>query len=348
MSAEPGGASDAGLDGVLAGELADLRAREGRLRALLDAAFSAIVTIDRAGVIRSANAPAVRMFGYPAGELVGRDVRLLLPDRAPGEADLAELWLAATPEPHPVGEFVVRRKDGGLVPVEAAVGQVDDMGLFAGVLYDISRRKALEREVVEIALLEQQRIGQDLHDDCGQRLTALGVLADALVAALEATDARLAAVARKVGDGARHVLRQVRNISRGLAQAEIDPDELEVALADLAARLGETSDVECTFAADGAARVADRLRATSLYHIAQEACTNALRHARPTRIDLRLRRDAAGVALEVEDDGVGIRDDTPEGLGRRIMRNRARVIGARLTVRPVEPRGTLVRCVLSS
>ena len=78
-----------------------------------------------------------------------------------------------------------RRKDGSLFPLELAVSEVGHLGLFTGILRDISRRKALERQVVESAAQEEQRIGRELHDSVGQELTGLGMMAGALARRLE-------------------------------------------------------------------------------------------------------------------------------------------------------------------
>jgi signal transduction histidine kinase len=208
-------------------------------------------------------------------------------------------------------------------------------------------RKQLEREVVEIATLEQHRIGQDLHDDCGQELTALGLLADGLVESLEEHAPDEVEVAYKIQQRIKGVLRRVRNISRGLAHAEVDPVELPAALVELTNRLSETSGVRFAFHGDKDVPIEDQIQATHLYHIAQEACTNALKHAQARNIEVRLRMAGPAIVLEIQDDGLGIAKDAEEGLGRRIMRNRASVIGARLTIEPAKPRGTLVTCTLS-
>jgi signal transduction histidine kinase len=206
--------------------------------------------------------------------------------------------------------------------------------------------------VVEIALLEQRRIGQQLHDDCGQQLTALAILSDSLEHSLLEAQSADAPLARKIEEGLKTVLRQVRNISRGLVCAEVSPNGLRAALAELTSRLCETSGVRCALHIDDAVRIADALLATHLYHIAQEACTNALKHARASNIEVALVLREGRTVLEVRDDGVGLPDECEEGLGLRIMRNRAGVIGAELTIeaaaqrRQSEPRGTLVTCTL--
>jgi len=130
---------------------------------------------------------------------------------------------------------------------------------------------------------------------------------------------------------------------------------LAAALEELASCLSATSGVRCVCHADKGLSIANSIKATHLYHIAQEACTNALKHAKARNVEIRLRpllgeaflspRGRGRVVLEIQDDGRGIPKDTPEGLGLRIMRHRARVIRARLTIEPVKPRGTVVSCI---
>src|SRR5690242_12537850 len=104
--------------------------------------------------------------------------------------------------------------------------------------------------------------------------------------------------------------------------------------------------MRCTLDTDEAVRLRDTLAATHLYHIAQEACTNALKHARAANLAVQLKTIDDAVVLEVRDDGSGFVPGSEEGLGLRIMRNRASIMRAELTVEPVQPHGTLVRCVV--
>jgi signal transduction histidine kinase len=254
-----------------------------------------------------------------------------------------------TGEKHLIGigrEVEARCKDGSIVPVDLAISEVEHSKSFIGILRDITQRKRLEHEVVEIAILEQQRIGQDLHDECGQQLTALGLLADSLVVSLAKDKPADAEIAAKVERGLKSVLRQVRNISQGLSLGEIEPDGLPAALTELVSRLSETSGVHCVFQGDKEVSIDDSLCATHLYHIAQEACTNALKHAQARNIEARLQSSDHAVILQIQDDGIGILKDVQKGLGMRIMRNRASLISATLTIEPAEPHGTVVICTL--
>jgi signal transduction histidine kinase len=120
------------------------------------------------------------------------------------------------------------------------------------------------------------------------------------------------------------------------------------ALADLADRTRQEGDVTCTFACPRPVSVADNQTATYLYLIAQEAVRNALKHARPRNIRIRLESNHL-LVLRVQCDGIGMPAAPAEdqGLGLRIMRNRAAILGAKLTIEPARPTGTLVTCVLA-
>src|SRR5262249_51792888 len=139
-------------------------------------------TLDCSSVIELVNPAAERMFGYTAAEMIGRPVQMLLP-----VGNLAELGALARHLPNGTGkeahgEVQLRRKDGSLVPVELAVSEARHEGQcwYTGIFHDLTQRKALENEVLQIAAREQQRIGQELHDGVGQELTGLGLMADAL------------------------------------------------------------------------------------------------------------------------------------------------------------------------
>ncbi len=105
----------------------------------------------------------------------------------------------------------------------------------------------------------------------------------------------------------------------------------------------------CTFRCPEPVAVADNLAATHLYLIAQEAVHNALKHSQAQNVQITLNKAAAGLVLKVQDDGIGMPAAAAaanEGLGLRIMRNRAAILGARLTIEPADPSGTLVMCVV--
>ena len=331
-----------------------LRESRDRLAAIVNTAAEGIVTIDERGVIESVNPSAERMFGYTTAELVGRNVKIFMPAPYRDEHDnfLARYLATGTKRIIGIGREVSgRRKDGSTFSLDLAVSELHDGNrrLFTGILRDVTERKALEREVLEIAAGEQRRIGHDLHDTAGQELTALSLVADSLVAALEDHSPDDVPLAAKIVQGLRRTLSQVRALSRGLVPVAVSADGLMAALADLTARISEESGVTCTFACEEAVAVEDNTMATHLYRIAQEALSNALKHGRAKHLEIGLGFADGLLTLRVADDGVGMRDHgaRAEGQGLRIMRYRADSIRAILSIGPQAQGGTVVTCTLS-
>jgi PAS domain S-box-containing protein len=328
-----------------------VRRSEERLRAILDTAADAIITINGEGIIQSVNPAAERMFDYAADEMTGQNVKMLMPAPYREAHDGYPEQYRQTAVAHLTGsarEVEARRKDGTVFPVRLAVSEVEHLRLFTGILHDLTRRKELEREVVEIVSMEQRRIGQDLHDSVAQELTALTLLADDLADALRTDPAVSAALVGRMAGGLRRGQEQLRAVLRGLVPVAVDTGGLMAALADLTDRTGREGGPACSFDCPDPISVPDIVVATQLYLIAQEAVRNAVKHARPRTVRISLESNSH-LVVRVRDDGVGLpaRPTEIQGLGLRIMRNRAAIIGAALTIGPGEPTGTVVTCELA-
>ncbi len=330
---------------------AALRKSQEQLAAVLHTAADAIITINATGIIQSVNTATERMFGYTAAEMIGQNVKILMPSpyREAHDRYLTNYDKTGVKKIIGIGrEVVAQRKDGSTFPVDLAVSAVNHLKLFTGILRDITRRKALEREVVEIASLEQRRIGQDLHDSVGQELTALNLLAGDLAETLRTNPSNGSKLVERMVQGLQRSQRELRTIMRGLLPVAVDIEGLMAALSDLAQRIQQEGKATCTFDCPEPVSVADNLTATHVYLIAQEAVHNAVKHARPRNIRIFLKSNHL-LFLSVQDDGIGMPAQPAEnqgGLGLRIMRNRAAILGATLTIQPAEPTGTLVTCAL--
>jgi signal transduction histidine kinase len=223
---------------------------------------------------------------------------------------------------------------------------------FIGVSFDITRRKDLEREVLRrevlrIAAHEQQRFGQELHDDVGQELTGLGLMAQSLAQRLPET-APERCIATRLIAGFDQVHRKVRELSRGLIPVHVGTSGLSSALDELATRTTEQSGIPVTFECPECVELPDHQAATEVFHIAQEAVTNALRHGRPRQICLTLLCGPNALRLRIKDDGIGVqrRPNESDGLGFRIMKHRAGKIGGKLRIGSSEGGGTIVTLTL--
>jgi PAS domain S-box-containing protein len=331
-----------------------LTASEARLRAVVETAGEAIITIDERGIVESVNPATEKLFGYRAEELIGHNIQILMPPPYREEHDRYLARYLQTGEKRIIGigrEVQGQRQDGSIFPLDLAVSEFRVQGrrLFMGAIRDISARKQLEREVLEVATLEQRRIGQALHDSTGQELSALALLAQTLLESLEKQAPPMTPLAVRIGEGLQRVLSQVRAYSRGLIPVEVDTRGLRVALTGLASRTSELHGLHCHFDCPDAVEVADNQTATHLYHIAQEAVTNALRHAQARQISISLDRDGPLLVLRVQDDGIGLPAESGDskGMGLKIMAYRAGLIQARLNVERGETAGTIVTCTLS-
>jgi two-component system CheB/CheR fusion protein len=329
---------------------AALRVSEKRLAAILDTVADAVITIDRKGTIQSVNRAAEQMFGYTAAEMNGQNVRLLMPSPYREAHDGYIAKYMRTRQKHIIGlsrEVEAQRKDGSIFPADLAVSEIEHLGLFTGIHRDLTERKRLEREVVEVASLEQRRIGENLHDSVAQELTALNLLVKDLADTVRKDPDGASQLLGRIGQGLQRCQQDLRAVLRGLLPVAIDRQGLMDALGDLADRTQREGGVHCRFDSPLPVDIADNVTATHLYLIAQEAVHNALKHGKPRNIAISLEANHH-LTLRIQCDGLGMPPEAEmtKGLGLRVMRNRAAIIGATLTIVPAEPRGTLVTCQL--
>jgi two-component system, LuxR family, sensor kinase FixL len=139
---------------------------------------------------------------------------------------------------------------------------------------------------------------------------------------------------------------QARQTAHGLFPVNLDAGGLPEALRHLAEQVRTMFRVRCRWHCPQPVDVRDQTVATHLYRIAQEAAANAVRHGQPTQITISLTREAEHLRLTVRDNGRGLpkRPRPTDGMGLAVMRHRAAVIGATLTVENVQPRGVRVTC----
>lgn len=212
---------------------------------------------------------------------------------------------------------------------------------------EISRRRGLEGEILEVSDREQQRLGEELHDGICQHLTAVAFLAHST--ALRLKNHRVITVddIEKITELVNEAANDARDIARTLHTLEVGAAELERTLQDLATRKFWTT--PCWLEMEAPIPIQDDAAASHLYRIVREAIINANKHARAREITLRVSASQDGTVVSVTDDGTGIQgkgNKKTQGMGFHIMKYRARAIGARLEIESVKPHGTRVACYL--
>jgi len=211
---------------------------------------------------------------------------------------------------------------------------------------DISERRRLEAELLEAGERERQHLGQELHDGIGQELTGVASLLQALEARLVKRSVPEAEVVSECVAHLQAARGQLRRVARGLHPVDIGARGLLSALQELATATDRIEGVECRLHTAGDVEVNDIGAASDLFHIVREALGNALRHAAPSRIELRLEGSERRLRLAVLDDGRGITETagSATGQGMKTMRYRAQRIGGVLNVAPRAEGGTAVSC----
>src|SRR5260370_3882203 len=203
-------------------------------------------------------------------------------------------------------------------------------------------------------LEERNRLAGEIHDSLAQSFAGISMQLFAAQEVIQTTDDSSLGYIERANDLARFGLAEARRSGLSLRSDVIEESGLIEALQMLVERSNIPGRLRCNFRSNG-------IRKESLPHhvqhdflrIAQEAISNALRHAKPTVISVNLRLDSQNLVLEIRDNGSGIdntRMETGEGLGLGNMRNRVKSLGSEPDIRPAPARrtSTIVRLPISS
>lgn len=211
---------------------------------------------------------------------------------------------------------------------------------------EIAERKRLERELMTVSEREHRDFGHELHDSVCQHLTGTALAAQVLTENLKSKQLPEAADAAKVVELVEQGITLTRNLAHGLYPVEMQAEGLMDAFHELATSIAKTSKLACEFECEAPVLVANDEVATHLYRIGHEAVRNALRHGKPGRIRILLAETNQELKLTVEDDGTGLPDDWQKGngIGLRIMAQRAQMMGGSLSIEPGPTGGTIVIC----
>ena len=246
-------------------------------------------------------------------------------------------------------ERVDLSRPGSLLPRSIdGVGETEEVERIELAFLRMMRRLEAERRRAGSAALhaqeeERARVARDLHDEVNQSLTGLllrlEVVREAAPPGLEPEIAETKALANQA-------MRELLSLARQLRPTALDDLGLAAAIAGLVERLGE-GEIAGTVEVDGDfADLSDDAQLV-VYRVAQEALSNAARHAGAAHVAVTLRRDADGVALSVADDGRGFAfAESERGLGIGGMRERALLVEGELTIESRPDAGTTVRLTI--
>lgn len=337
---------------------AQISGNEACLAAIVRTSMEAIISINEQQQIVLFNPMAEALFGIAALDAIGKTLDLLLPERfrsahtqhvrrfgVTGVSD-RQMGLQRT--------LYALRRDGSEFPIEASISQTNDghgRKLFTVMLRDITERvraeTALRRSREELQALsdsilasreeEKRRVARELHDDIGQRLSALKMDLAMLEGDLReaGTASHCLSRAAAMHGGIDAAIAAVRQISADLRPALLDELGLAAALdwlaKDFSRRYGLTIDLRAPDHLD-----VSEQEATAVFRIVQEALNNVVHHAQANRVWIALDQHGDEHVLRVRDNGNGwdgaLRDRTRRSFGLLGIRERTRLLGGTLAL----------------
>lgn len=334
----------------------EIRNSQEKTKSILNTTADAIITIGGNGCIQSFNQAAEVLFGYKLDEVIGQNVSMLMPSPDRNRHDQYIHNYLETGEAQIIGigrEVKGQRKDGSVFPMELAVSEVKlgAQRIFTGIIRDITRRRELEQQIIQISEYERQRIGQELHDALGSQLTGIGLICNHLVRQTKAKDEGLSNELAEVAKQVKEADYLARNIARGLVPVAPEPGGLLQALSRLADTANKVYGISSEFKGDDTALIKNYVKSTHLYRIAQEALNNAVKHGQAREVSIHLEATGPNaIELSISDDGVGFPEHLPKerGIGVRTMHYRASLIGGSLSIKRLPEAGTKVTCHLQN
>jgi PAS domain S-box-containing protein len=325
---------------------ADLKARYENL---FENANDMVFTCDLAGRITSVNQTGEQLLGRRREEIVVKNlVDFIVEEQRTAAAQWFEQIVQNVNLPPQEWDFTDGL--GERVRLEIGTRIVEQKGKIVeveGIARDITERKRLEKEILEISNREQQRIGHDLHDGVCQQLAGIAYRMDILADQLQEKNVSEAPEAGRIGSLINDAITQTRGVARGLFPVHLEESGLVLTLEELAANAANLFKIKCDFTSEEPAPILENAVAAHLYYIAQEAVLNAVKHGKAAHVTISLKHTDGHFALTILDDGTGFQpaNGKPTGMGVRIMNYRAKTIGATLDLKSSPGNGTRLTCV---
>jgi PAS domain S-box-containing protein len=350
-----------------------LRKSEATVRALLETAAHAILTVNNTGRIELVNTTAEQMFGYNRNEMLGQPVEMLIPMQFQEIHEDHRADFFRRPHSRPMGmglDLAGRRKDGAEFPIEVSLSYIESENRIGAVSFitDITDRKFIEGELqgkanslresqISLQALAGQlltaqeeasrNIARELHDVFGQKLALLGLGVSEIETLLptqqKAAEGKLRSCREQIG----MLAQELHDFSRQLHPSVLHELGLEVALRAECDAYAHRNGTTLAFSAENIPEFLSEDISLCLYRVAQESLHNIWKHAESNRVSVMLRAASnEEIELVVEDFGKGFDMESTKGnsgLGLISMQERVRLVGGSLAITAKAGDGTRVQ-----
>ncbi len=309
----------------------------------------AIAAIDLEFRILYYNPVAEKIFGYTKEEVVGKTV-MEIHTKESVEPSRFEKAIETVRKEGEYRYVVEQENEEGICFIESRVSGIWDeqKSLIGFVLMsqDVTEKRRVEKMLLEIEERERRRIGHELHDSLGQLLAGISFRVQYLENNLKEGVIPVADEIEIIKSLTVQAKKQVKSLVKGILPVETHGEGLMLALKELTSNTEEIFKISSDFKCDDIVCINNDSAVTHLYRIAQEAVTNAVKHAAPGHINVYLNRKNDGVEMIIKDDGTGMPElsGRTNGLGLQIIKYRANIIGALLEIKTDPEGGTVVTC----
>jgi two-component system sensor kinase FixL len=321
------------------------------LAAVVRNSNDAIMVQDLKGNIISWNLGAERMYGYRKAEAMKLNASRMIPEHKRNEMQslIEKLKKKGNID---CSETMRLTKDGRILHVSLTAtllrNEAEKPSVVTITERDITERRHLENEILEITERERKLIGQEMHDSMGQVLTGVAVKSKGLALKLKSKALTESKGALAISKLASLAITQMRDLARMLYPVDIEAGGLVTALQSLASNAEKILDVKCRFLCKKPVSMNNLIEAKQLYRIAQEAVTNAAKHGKAKNVSIELHSTEELCILSVKNDGLAFQKSScpNNGLGLKIMEYRANLMGGILDIRKGKKNGTVVTCTV--
>ena len=326
--------------------LQDLRVRLARYQDLYDRAPVGYLTLDGAGRILQINQTGSSMLSRVRDNPIGLQLSEFF--EGPSRMNMAALMTSSARQMIPQSEEFSLLGQHALQRQCLRVEVLYDRGAneYRVVMSDVTERHALEEELVNMGHREQLRLGTALQDGLGQELAGLSLSMSAMLRDSQRGMPPKFSELRQCQESILGTMSSCLALARDVAPLAAFQGGISQALRDLVAssqsRVAAAVALNITESAPVTLPIAN---CDHLFRIASEALNNACLHSQANNIQMNFRVRRRTIMLTVSDDGCGLGDVKETlGLGLRVMRYRARLIGAHMSIISAPARGTLVEC----
>jgi PAS domain S-box-containing protein len=328
----------------------EIRQNEKKFRALFNHADDAILLFELTpdavpSPIAEANEAALNCLQTKRNELHSISFPEMV---APSHRSALTIeWLKLLKWPHSSFSTMIQSRSGRRIPAEVRCRAFSCRGkrLVIAIARDISASLANQRDFAGQMEKERRAIGREIHDNIAQDIASVNMLAKTIQRTLTIKPSAAIPDLEVLAGVSSGLLLKARDLSTLLFPALPEGDDFPSAINALLIRMKKLHQVNINAELDNAPQVMDNNMALNLLRIIEESIRNAVRHGHATCIEIALRKDRKMNLLSITDNGCGFSaKERHGGLGLNIMRHRAELIGATISVASTVDKGTTVEC----